>query len=260
MNLEPSKLRPALLLLVVLLLSGCRLQVDVGVAGDPDGGGTLEVSATTDAELEQTAREAGVDPLGRLVDRVAALDGPWDVDEQVDDTAGTRSVTLSRGFEPGGFAAAYEELRAALDAPEGRVLGPLDVAVDPETALITVEGTLPLEVTDVAAADLGTDVAALTEQLTGVVGSSLTITTPGPLVDGSVQGDPEVVVEDQPAAVPYPDAPATLTWRVDPGTTAQVGATFEPGGSPLVTILLYAGGAVVAVGLVAGGVWAQRRR
>lgn len=258
MNSSASKPRLVLLLLTVLL-SGCRLGIAVDLAVDPDGAGTLSVSVSADGELEDQAAQAGVDPLGRLVERVDQTDGPWAVDEQLDEADGTRTVTVSRDFGPGQFATAYAELQQALEAPEARLLGPLSVDVDPETELITVEGVLPLEVTEVAATDLATDVGALTGQLEGVVASTLTVTTPGPLVDGTVAGA-VVEVEDRPASAPYPDAPATLTWRAAPGTVTQVAATFEPGGSPWGTILLVGAGGAVALLLVGGGVWAQRRR
>jgi hypothetical protein len=251
-------LRKCLLVVLACLVTGCRLTLAVGVDLAPDGGGTLRVSVTADAELEESAAAAGADPLGRLVDRAEALGDGWSVEESVD-AAGSRTVALARRFEdPAGFTAAYEELRAALDAPEGRVLGALALVRDPETGLLELEGDLPLELTALAAADVGTDVATLTEQVAGAVESSLTVTTPGRVLQ--VTGPAVVRVGGEVIAPPYPDAGATVTWVAVPGGSVPLGVTAEPGGADLARIALVGGGALVAVLLVLGGVLAQRRR
>jgi hypothetical protein len=252
-------LRTLTLAALAVLLTGCRLTLSVGIDVAPDAGGTLSVSVTSDAELEESAAAAGSDPLGRLADRVEALDGPWSVSDVTGDD-GARTVDLTAPFaDPAGFDALYADLRAALDAPEARLLGPMALERDPESGRMTVRGELPLELTEVAAADLGTDVAALTEQLAAVVESSLSVTTPGPLAaDAAPSGI--VTVEDAVVAPPYPDEPVTVTWVAVPGSAVPVDVAFEPGGTDLVRIALFGGGALLAVLLVLGGVVAQRRR
>ncbi len=241
---------------LAVLLTGCRLQLQVDVRIDPDAGGTLGVSVTSDQELNQSVVTAGVDPLQRLSERVASLDGPWAVeDRELDD--GSRVVTLSTGFaDPAEFALRYGDLVTALDAPEARLLGPLTLSQDPETMLITVEGELPLQLTELAASDLGTDLASLTDQLSTVVTSSLAITTPGRVLDSTGA----VTVEDGIAPSPYPDEPATVLILATPGDTVPVNVAMEPGGGSLVGVLVLGTVGVLALAAVGGGVVAQRRR
>lgn len=244
---------------LAVILTGCRLTLAVDVVVTPDAGGTLSVSVTADAELEESAAVAGVDPLGRLVGRVEELGGGWSVAEERGED-GSRTVRLSAGFaDPAEFDARYGELLAALDAPEARLLGPLSLSQDPDSGVITVQGELPLEVGEVAAADLGTDVATLTEQVAGVVSSSLRVRTPGPLVDASAP-TAVVTIDEEIVTAPYPDEPATVTWPAVPGGVVPIAVSFEPGTSELVRIALFGGGALLALLLVAGGVLAQRRR
>ena len=244
---------------LTVLLAGCRLTLAVDVHVAPDVGGTLSVSVIADAELEESAAAAGVDPLGRLVERVQGLEGPWQVSQaEADD--GSRTVELSAPFaDPAEFDLRYGELQDALDAPEARLLGPLALSQDAETGVITVEGELPLEVTEVAAADIGTDVATLTEQIAGIVSSSVRVHTPGPLV-----GDPAstavVTVDGEVVRPPYPDADSVVTWPAVPGVVVPLAVAFEPGGPDLLRLALFGGGALLALLLVAGGVLAQRRR
>ncbi|MGI9017411.1 MAG: hypothetical protein ACR2HR_09980 [Euzebya sp.] len=251
-------LSTTLLVVTALLLTGCRLTLELDLNVSTDGGGTLEVSVSTDDELEELARSAGVDPLSRMVQRVQALEGSWRVSDERNDTEGGRTVTLRTSFaDPAQFQARYLELSQALDAPEAQVLGPLDLSIDPQTDLITVTGSLPLLLTDVAATDLGTDVATLTQRLTDVVDSSLTLTTPGSVVQANAT---TVLIQGQPAAAPFTDGPAVLTWQAAPGQSVPVATTFEPGGASVVRLLIMGGVGVLAVGLIAGGVVAGRRR
>lgn len=244
---------------LAVLLAGCRLTLAVDVDVTADAAGTLSVSVIADAELEESAAAAGVDPLGRLVTRVEAIDGPWRVTDETGED-GSRTVRLSAPFDdPGGFEVRYAELRAALDAPEARLLGTLSLTRDEQTGVMSVRGELPLEVTAVAAEDLGTDVAALTEQLAGVVASSLRVHAPGGLVDEPSSGG-VVTVDGQVVGRPYPDDAPTVSWPAVPGGIVPVSVAFEPGGPDLLRMALFGGGALLAVLLVAGGVIAQRRR
>ena len=245
------------------LLGGCRLDVGVDIEVEADASGTLALSIMTDSELDDAAESAGVDPLGRMVERIEAADTPWGVEASVDEVTGDRVVTVEADFaDPAEFQVRYEELRAALDAPEARLLGPLTLSVDPETDVMSLVGALPLEVTDVAAADLGTDVASLHSQLSGVVSSVLTLRTPGPVVDAmgvaAVSGEEIGTV---PVAGPFPDEPLTLTWVTDqPGDSTSVSATFEPGGLDLALLAVVGALGVVVVGALGTTLALRRRR
>jgi hypothetical protein len=251
--------RYLLLALSVVVLAGCRLSVDAAVDVSSDGGGLLTVSVATDADLERSAADVGADPLGRLAERVRQAGGGWRVEEREDDGGG-RTVVLSAPFDdPAGFAARWEEVRAGLDAPEARLAGPLALAVDEGTGVLSVEGELPLVVTEVAAADLGTDVASLTAELADVVSSSLVVRTPGRVV-GVPSAGAEVRVDGIPASSPFPDEPAEVRWRAAPGDVVAVAVTAEPGGGDLGRALVVGAVAALALALVAGGALAQRRR
>lgn len=250
---RPAVLRLLALLLLLLPLGGCRLAVDVGVDLDRDGGGSIALSLRQDAELTALAEQVGTDPMARLVERVEALDG-WRAAEEGDsDEDGERVVGIRTAFaSPEEFQRRWQDLTAALDAPEGRLLGPLSVAVDEEAGTVAVDGSLAAVVTEVAAADAGTDVAALTAQLQDAVAVALSVRTPGT----PLQADGEVAFDDPTAA----EGPATVTWAVPAGGEVAVGLVAERGGVDWPALALPIGGGLLAVLLVAGGVAAHRRR
>lgn len=253
-----TNLKVALWGVAALLLTGCQLTLSVDVVLDGDASGSLTVAVTSDAELQQLASEAGVDPLGRMVERIQNLDSPWQVAEETSDTGGARTLSLRSEFAgPEEFALRYTEMLEVLQAPEARLLGPLTVSLDEETDLISLSGELPLEVTQVAADDYGVDVADLTSQLDGVVQSTLTVTTPGAVQRSNAA---QILVEEETVAEPYPDAPATMSWQARPGSVTQVAATFERGGLDLLRVAIFGGLGLLAVLLILGGVLAQRRR
>jgi hypothetical protein len=133
-------------LLVLLLLSGCRLDAQVEVAVDGDGAGTLAVQLSTDDELRAAAADAGADPLAALEEAARALEG-W----QVTRSAGT--VTLSTRFDdPVELERLSTDLATGLTAPEVSPLGPMRVTLADET--VTLDGVAGLEVST-AVAELG---------------------------------------------------------------------------------------------------------
>lgn len=250
----PPRLHVLLVLpLVVVLLSGCRLTVDVHIDLAGDGAGTIELVLTADAELAQAAQATGADPLGRLVTRVEALDG-WEARaERNGSDDGQRVVRIRSGFgSPTQFSDRWMALTQALDAPDGRLLGPLEVAVDEEAGTVAVEGTLAVAPTEVAADDLGMDLTALTAQLQDALAVSLTVQTPGT----PITTDGTVAYDDQEAAA----GPAAVTWTVPVGAEVPVTLVADQGGIDWLALALPLGGGLLAVLLVAGGVLAQRRR
>lgn len=248
-----SPARLLTLLCLAVCLAGCRLTMGVEVDLERDGGGSLAVVLTSDAELSIMAADAGVDPLGGMADRVRAQDDGWEVTESVDEADGSRVVELTSGFaDPAAFEARWSSLVAALDAPEARLLGPLTVTLDEEADTVGLSGTLPLVVTEVAATDAGLDVAGLTAQLQEVVQTTLTVRTPGT----PLQSDGDVVFADPAAS----EGPAAVIWTVAPGAEVPVSLVAERGGVDWAQIALLAGAGLLAVGLVVGGVLAQRRR
>lgn len=81
------------LLAALLVLGGCRLDLHVDVAMQPDGTGTVTVRATADAELLD--RVPGVLDGLRFEDAVAR---GWEVGEPVLDADGAATLTLSHPF------------------------------------------------------------------------------------------------------------------------------------------------------------------
>lgn len=248
-----SPARLLALLCLALCLTGCRLTLGVEMDLERDGGGTLAVQLRSDADLEAMAAEAGVDPLGRLAERVRAQDDGWQVADAVDGADGSRVVELTSGFaDPAAFDVRWAALVTALDAPEARLLGPLSVVLEEDADTVAVTGSLPLVVNEVAAADAGVDVATLTAQLQEAVTTTLTVRTPGTPIrtDGAVEFA-------DPAAS---EGPAEVTWTVAPGGEVPVSLVAERGGVDWLQYGLVGGGVVLALGMVAGGVMAQRRR
>jgi hypothetical protein len=245
-----SLLRLCAILIVALLLGGCRLSLDVAIDLERDGGGSIAVAVGIDDELAAAATSAGVDPLQRMADRIRAADDGWRVREVDGEGDRIRLVELTSSFaDPDDFGVRWASLVEALDAPEARLLGPMAVVVDDEAGTVAVEGEVRLEVTEVAAADSGIALDVLSEQVGRAVSSTLAVQTPGT----PLSTDGQISREDADAV----DGPATVTWVARSGEVVPVSLTAEQGGgtSPLLVAL----GGAVALLLVAGGVWAQRR-
>ncbi len=251
-----------MLVCLAVVLVGCRLDIGLQLDVQDDASGTISLSIITDSELNRAADSAGVDPLGTMVQRIEQASTPWDVQDHIDETTGSRTVTVTADFDdPDAFAARYGELADALDAPEARLLGPLSLSVDPETEIISLEGSLPLEVREPAAADLGIDLAALEAQLQDVVSSSLAVQTPGAVL--SVSGASGAEAEETgsvPVRGPYPDGPLELTWVADgPGVQTPVAAQFEPGGADITRLVVLGGLGAVLIGALGATVLLRRR-
>jgi hypothetical protein len=137
------------LLGVLLLLTGCRLDAQVDVAVDADGGGTLAVVLAADEQLRVAAADAGADPLAALEQAGRRLEG-W----QITRSGGTDgAVTLSTRFDDaGGLERISTDLAAGLAAPEVAPLGPMRLTVTDDT--IALDGTAGLRVS-AAVAELG---------------------------------------------------------------------------------------------------------
>ena len=85
-----------LVLSVVLLATGCRLDIDVAVSMAADGSGTLSVRAVADAELVAAAPAAVQRPL---VDDLASAG--WTVDGPTPTDDGGMALVLSHRFDDG---------------------------------------------------------------------------------------------------------------------------------------------------------------
>lgn len=186
----------AIVVLAVLLVSGCRLDADVAVDVDGNGAGQLEVTLATDDELRRAAADADADPLAVLADEVGTLDG-WSVRRQDAD----RVTVVTRFDDPRELARVTADFAAGLAGPELTPLGPLRVTVTDDA--VSVRGTVDLRVRDTVD-ELGLAPAAARSVLADAVRMDVVVRMPGDIVAANADRRP---------------APDTATWRVDAGST-----------------------------------------
>ena len=234
------------ILTAALLLSGCRVTVDVAVDVEADGSGVLQVTtAADDAAREAASSDDGPDPAAGPLDGVAALGESlaaegWRTADTVD-AAGTRAVALAVDFaDPAALERLSGELADALAATEARPLEPLRLQVTEDRVLLS--GSAAIEPT-AAVADAGytpEQVVALLEER-GALGYTVRATFPGEVVraDGArVDG-------------------MTAVWQVAPGTRVDIAAeAVRP--QPVWPWVVAGVGATLL--LLAAGVLARRRR
>lgn len=241
--------RVVLLLALLLATTGCRLDLDTTVTLDADGGGTLGVTVSADADILAQATRLGVDPLQRMVTQLEAADTRWRASVR-DTNQGGQVATITTDFsDPADFDVAWEELRADLAAPEATLLGPMTLALDEEEGAFTLTGAVPLELAEAVA----TSPEASTGSVGDVFGSTLVFQAPGSVLEGGVNADAEPLTED-------PDGPVQLVWTAVPGQVVDVDVTVEQPQSGLLDLLIPVGIGALAVLLISGGVLAQRRR
>jgi len=193
-------------LLSLLLLAGCRLDAQVDVAVDGDGGGTLAVVLAADERLRDAAAEAGADPLAALVRTGRELEG-WQVTRS---EAADGAVTLSTRFDDAGeLERVSADLAAGLTAPEVAPLGPLRLTVADET--IALDGTAGLRMS-AAVAELGLNPARARARLADGLRYRITARMPGRVLRTNA--------DDQPDA-------RTAVWSIVPGERRVLQVTAE---------------------------------
>lgn len=222
----------------VLALGGCRLDVDVEVALDRNGGGLLSFTLTADAELLARAEEAGASPLADLAATVRELDG-WRVAERADDTGGMTVMLSTRFGGPEELAALVDEVAGALAAPEVTLLEPMSVELGADTVRLRgAAGLVPTEhVTELGL--LPDDAVRLIAEQ-DAVGYTVRATLPGAILDANAT---EV-------------SGRTAVWRIEPGERAELEVVGERPAPPVVPMVL--GGLLGA--LAVGGALVLRRR
>lgn len=224
----------------VLALAGCELRADLGVVVDRDGGGTLTLALTADAELVARAEEGGVDPLAEVADVAAAAPG-WS-GSTADLDGGGRRVVLRSAFEDAEeLAALTGDLAEALAAPELAVLEPFRVELTDDT--VTVVGGAGLVPGD-AVTELGLSPAAAVEALAEAVDYRVAVTLPGAVLETTATTS---AADGEP-----------LVWQVPAGERVEVRAVGER--PPPWWWWPAIGGAVGLVVLLGGGWWWRRRR
>lgn len=226
-------LRAAVAVVAVVFLAGCQARLDLSIALEGDGSGTLTIALGADPELREQTAQAGADPLDALAragdDLVA--DG-WAISDVVRPD-GARRVRLRAPFaDPEAFAVLAEDLQTALDAPEVTLVDDLAVIVDDDVVGLRGQASLvPTEAITEAGLQPDQAVAVLrdTEALRYTVG----VTLPGEVRSASG------VVDDEAR---------TVTWEIRPGEMVALDAVAERPGLPLALQVAFgAAGAVVVL-------------
>lgn len=233
-----------LLVILVLVCTGCELRLEVRAAFDRDGGGRLDVALAADAELLDAADAAGAAPLDDLAATAETLGGGWKVADTTDD-AGTRTVTLSAPFSGSEeFDRLTGELAESLASPEVALLGPLAVHVEEDR--LVVDGSAGLRPTE-GVAELGLDpeqaVTLLRDEQTFVY--VVRVVLPGEVLETNAE------LRDG----------RVLGWTVGPGEQVEIRAVGERPASPVWPLVVGGGtGLLFAALVLRRGAVVRRRR
>lgn len=225
------------------------------VAGDAEGGSAGDGGGAGDegAEDGDGAPAAG-DPLDAFTAVVEELDG-WEATEAREADGGRTVAAVTHVDGPDELEEVTAALAGALDGPEGRLLGPLAVAVGEET--LRLEGELAADVDPAAAL--------------GWAGRPEDLRVDGePLEAVLDRGDGPLAVRltaEMPGTVRESDADAVdgrrVTWQAVPGEVREIHAVAERDGRgwPLWGPAAV-GGLAAALALAAGILrwWRLRRR
>lgn len=222
---------------LVLLGSGCELQLEIEAVFDGDAGGRLAVALAADADLRARAQAAGVNPLDDLAAAGQELASQgWQVADTTN-AEGLRTVALSVDFDS---AQAFNQLAAevsqTLAGPEADLLPALTVTVSDER--LVVDGTARLQPTEVMA-----EFGLTPEQAVGLLreegGFSYVVRV----------GLPGEVLASTAAA----EDDGTLRWTVEPGEQVDIHAVGVRPGRPVWPLVMGA-----LVGLLVAAVAARR--
>lgn len=195
---------PVLIFACAALLAGCRLDAQLAIDVEPAGDGLLTLALGADAELVRRLRAADADPLGELA-RTVRRQPEWEVTRRRTADGGSRVVLRTRFADPVELARLTDELSAALNAPELRVLRPFELTV--QGRRMTLRGSALLE-PGPAISDYGLTPAEAVELLStrDAVAYTVRVQMPGviELTDG--------VIADA----------GVVRYRIEPGTATDV--------------------------------------
>jgi hypothetical protein len=245
-RIVPVPRAPLALLLLAVVLSGCRLDVGAGLVISRDGSATAEVQLRVDAAGLARLDDLGVDPTAELA-AVAGQAPGWQVTRETDEDGGL-SVRLRRSApDPAAAADAFRELTAGLAGSDPALLIDLDLDVD-EVGAVDLAGTAGFRPPATAGATVdgtpvGPDAAELERLTAEAVHARFSLTVPGAFEEHDADA-----MEGR-----------TATWELAPGEPREVRAVASaPTGVAVgwlaagITLLL-----VLALGAAA---WWWRRR
>ena len=229
----------AIVLWAAVLAGGCRLDAQLEVTLDGDGGGDLVLAFEVDEDLAAEAAAAGVDPIASIAEAGAGLE-PWDVDVGDD----RRSVTLIGEFAgPDALESAIGDLADALAQPEVAPLAPFELIVGDDE--LTVHGGASLALSE-AVLDVGFEPDEALAALAGGVDYRVAVTMPG-----------EVLAHEGGRR----DGPQRVVWDVEAGEDVAIEVAGERPTALSAGWLAVVAGGIAAVGvlLLAGAVALRRR-
>jgi hypothetical protein len=184
--------------LFAMVLAGCRLDGQVDLAVNGDGGGTLAITLLIDEELRRAAAAAGADPLTALEQAGRELRG-WRV-TRPDGAALERMVNLSTRFrDPEHLEQLTTQFAEGLAGPELAPLGPMHVDVTDDTVALT--GTADLRVSR-AVRELGLTRRQARNRLAEGVRFRVTARMPGTVLQTNADSRPD---------------DTTVVWDIAPG-------------------------------------------
>lgn len=245
-----------------MLLTACEAAVVLALDVDADGSGRVEVRLEADssavAALDEAVAEAAAtsdvavgDPVDAFAATARELED-WEVTDTATDDGGRLVAAATHVDGPAELESVTSELAAALDVREGRLLGPVTVAVDEAADTVRLDGELAADVDPAAVLgwaeppdDLRVDGEPVERLASGddaPLDVRVTATLPGPVVEADADD-----IDGQ-----------TLTWRGQPGEVREIHAVAErPAVSDRAWIV---GGGVAAAALAAAGVLVLGRR
>jgi hypothetical protein len=243
---SPSS-RVAALLGVLLLLSGCRLEVTGDLTIARDGTASAAVELAVDEATLRELDELGVDPTAELAAAAGQVSG-WQVTRETPDEGGL-AVRLARTTtDAAGAADAFRELAAGLADADPALVIDLEVEVD-DGGAVRLEGLAGFRppTTPGATVDgepVGPDADELASLTEDAVEARFEVTVPGAFVEHDADE-----VDGR-----------TATWQLEVGDRRPIRAVAAaPTGPP--TWMLVAGAALLLVlALTALGWWWVRRR
>jgi hypothetical protein len=180
----PCSVTVLLLTLVLLLLTGCRMEVVAPIALHADGSATAGLSVRFDPRLLAELDALGVDPTAELSAAVAA-DPAWQLTREREEDGGLRISVTREVAGDDELVRVYDDLTAGLAAEDPALEVALQVDRD-ERGGATVSGTAafrPPRTVGLAVdgATVGEDAAALAELVEETVTAAVEVRMPGRL-------------------------------------------------------------------------------
>jgi hypothetical protein len=174
----------AILVVALLLVSGCRLDVVATAELERDGSGTLTLAFRLDDALLTELDRLAIDPTIEVMALSSELED-WELDRTVDEDAAI-TITLTRGFEDAAeMGDALRELFSGLSDDDPALFVDLDLRIDPEGAA-AVDGGLAFRPPTTIGAELdgeplGLSSPELAELTAEMVRPRLEVQMPGPI-------------------------------------------------------------------------------